>query len=314
MRRLIAGMKPSLLIVGETEIWPNLIVEADSAGVPMTLVNGRISRKSYPRYRLIKPLTAHLLSRFALLLMRTQGDADRIVALGARPDRARAAGNVKYDNLPDELNGSVRDSMVRELGLDGKRRIVVLGSARDGESEIVLEALRQAGDGLRPLLVIAPRHLNLVPQIEQLCSTAGFGFRTLGEGERSAHEETGQLDVIIFAQMGRLLEIYAIADIAIVGGTIRPFGGHNPLEPASQGVATIVGPHVQNIRDDIGYLRSRDAVLVAEPPELSEALRGLMTDDGKRRRMGEAAMNAVTERRGIARKCVDIMEASGLLP
>jgi len=314
MRRLIESLKPELLVIGETEIWPNLIVEADRAGVSLAVLNGRISKKSYPRYKMIRPLTRFVLSRIDLLMMRTHMDARRVVKLGAMEDRAFAVGNVKYDNLPEPLDEESRRSMRRELGLSSGRLVITLGSARDGETAAVLAAIRSAAIDPEPLVVIAPRHMNLVPQVEQACRKEHLACRTLEEGHTVSPAELDQTQVLIFAQMGRMLQVYSISDIAIVGGTYRPFGGHNPLEPASQSAVTVVGPHIHNIRDDIAYLRSRKCAFVARENELPEMLRNLSGDAELRSKVGEAAAQAVWDRRGIAARCVDMMVERGLVP
>jgi len=314
VRRLIASLNPTMLVIGETEIWPNLIVEASRAGVSLAVVNGRISKKSYPRYKMIRPLTRFVLSRLDLLMMRTHMDARRAVKLGAREERAFPVGNVKYDNLPEPLPDEARQSMRRELGLGSDRLVITLGSARDSESARVLAAIRSAAIDPEPLVIIAPRHMNLVPQVEEACRKEGLECRTVGEGETVSPAELDSIQVLIFAQMGRMLQVYSISDIAIVGGTYRDFGGHNPLEPASQSAVTIVGPHIQNIRDDIAYLRARKGAFVARETDLPGMLRKFAGDPERRKAIGEAAARAVSDRKGIAAKCVDMMLERGFLP
>jgi 3-deoxy-D-manno-octulosonic-acid transferase len=313
MRRLIRALKPATLIIGETEIWPNMIFEAEREGVRVLLLNGRISRKSFPRYRLIRPLIKDVLAGFSLLLMRTQTDASRITHLGADPDRVEVAGNTKYDILPGPSSAPHRQDTRRGLGIPEGQKVITLGSAREGETEIVLGALAQAAIKPAPMLVIAPRHMALVAQIEQICRDFGQPYRTVS-GEGAGDGSAGAANVIIIAEMGRLLDMYAISDIAIVGGTYKPFGGHNPLESASQGVVTIVGPHTQNIEDDIEYLRSRGCAFIAGEHDLGPLLLRVLSDDAGRERMGRDAAEAVEAMKGIARKCVEIMARKNMLP
>jgi 3-deoxy-D-manno-octulosonic-acid transferase len=194
------------------------------------------------------------------------------------------------------------------------QKVITLGSAREGECEIVLGALSVAGIEPAPVLVIAPRHMVLVDQIEQICRDFGRRYRTVSGGAAVGGDNADGANVIIIAEMGRLLDMYAISDIAIVGGTYRPFGGHNPLEPASQGVVTIVGPHTQNIEDDIEYLRSRECAFIAGEQDLGPLLGKILSDDTRRERMGRDAAKAVEAMKGIAKKCVEIMARKNLLP
>ena len=311
MRRLIQGMRPATLVIGETELWPNMISEAAKLGVRLVLLNGRISRKSFPRYRLIRPLVKSVLSNFDLLLMRTQTDAERVTHLGAEAGRVVVAGNTKYDIQPAPASAADRQDTRRGLGIPEGRKVITLGSAREGETEVVLGALAEAAIQPPPMLVIAPRHMGLVAQIEQICKDFGRRYRTLSKGE--AGDDPGA-DVIIIAEMGRLIDMYSISDVAIVGGTYKPFGGHNPLEPASQGVVTIVGPHIQNIADDIEYLRSRECAFIAGEHDLGPLLLKILSDDVRRDRMGRDAAEAVEAMKGIARKCVEMMVEKDLLP
>jgi 3-deoxy-D-manno-octulosonic-acid transferase len=314
VRRFVARLNPALLIVGETEMWPNVIVETTSAGCALVLVNGRISNKSFPRYRAIRPLMTSLLSRFDLLLMKTSTDAERIADLGGDEDRVRVTGNTKFDILPRPLAPEARRRVRQELGIDPDRFVISLGSARTGESEVVLEALAGARLQPPPVLIVAPRHLSLVPEIEEVCRSRGCTYATVGETAAAGAHVDASTEVIILGQMGRLLEVYAISEIAIVGGTFKPLGGHNPLEPVSQGTATVVGPHIHNIAEDIKYLRSCGCACVVAEDQLGEVLKGLATDRPKRGRMASGAVDAVRDRKGIAGKCVDMIEEKGLLP
>jgi 3-deoxy-D-manno-octulosonic-acid transferase len=312
VRRFVSAIEPACLVIGETELWPNMIREAKRQGASVVLVNGRISQKSYPRYRLVRFFMKSILELFDLLLMRTEADARRIIGLGASPDRVEVAGNTKYDILPSPISEDRRRDLRRDLGISEGTKVVTLGSAREGESEIVIQALREWIDGEPPLLIVAPRHLNLVPQVEQAARALGRTALVLRGLSLPAGERPAQ--VLILAQMGRLLEIYAISDVAIVGGTLRPFGGHNPLEPASQGAVTVVGPYTQNIKDDMDYLTSRSGALVVNESSLGAAITEILTHDEKRRNMGLAAARAVEAKKGIAARCVDAMLRRNLLP
>jgi 3-deoxy-D-manno-octulosonic-acid transferase len=151
-----------------------------------------------------------------------------------------------------------------------------------------------------------------VPQVEQAAKASGRTALVLRDLSLPAGERPAQ--VLILAQMGRLLEAYAISDVAIVGGTLRPFGGHNPLEPASQGAVTVVGPYTQNIKDDMDYLTSRSGALVVNESTLGPAIADILAQDEKRRSMGLAAVRAIEDKKGIAARCVDAMLRRNLLP
>lgn len=314
MRRFVSALEPACLVIGETELWPNLVSEAKRQGASVVLVNGRISAKSYGRYRLVKVLIGGVLADFDLLLMRTETDARRIISLGASPEAVQVAGNTKYDILSAPLDQATRSGAREALGIDRASKVVTFGSAREGECEIVLSALAAAGIPALARIVIAPRHMDLVPAIEQLCRNLGLTSATVTDMRAKPPQPAGKPDVIILAEMGRLIEVYAISNVAIVGGTFRPFGGHNPLEPASQGCATVVGPHIANIRDDIEYLTSRSAAFVVLEPQLGPRVKDLLSSDRSLDEIGRSAVRAVEEKKGIAAKCVSVMLRRGLLP
>jgi 3-deoxy-D-manno-octulosonic-acid transferase len=312
VRRFVSAIEPACLVIGETELWPNMIREAKRQGASVVLVNGRISQKSYPRYRLVRFFMRPILEIFDLLLMRTETDAHRIIDLGALPERVEVAGNTKYDILPAPISDVRRRDLRRDLGVNERTKVVTLGSAREGESEIVIAGLATLMNAEDYLLIVAPRHLSLVPQVEQAVKALGRTVLVLPELSLPAGERPAQ--VMILAQMGHLLETYAISDVAVVGGTLRPFGGHNPLEPASQGAVTVVGPYTQNIRDDIDYLMSRSCALVVDESTIGAVIGGMLTQDEKRRSMGLAATRAIEDKKGIAARCVEAMLRRNLIP
>jgi 3-deoxy-D-manno-octulosonic-acid transferase len=314
MKRFVSALEPSCLIIAETEIWPNLIGEAKRFGAHVALVNGRISEKSYPRYRRVRALVRDVLDDFDLLLMRSQVDADRIVNLGADPLRVQVAGNTKYDILPAPMAAADRARLRGVLGCGEDMGLVTLGSAREGEAEVLLRAMAAPGMRARTRAIIAPRHLEQVPQIEQACDSAGFTYARITELAGPSDRSGALPEVLILARMGLLMAAYGISDVAVVGGTFKPFGGHNPLEPASQGCVTLVGPHIENIRDDIEYLAGRSCAFVVDEAGLGGRLAELLAGDGDRKRMGEAAIRAVADKKGIAAGCVRIMLERDLLP
>lgn len=313
MRRFVSALEPSCLVIGETEIWPNLVFEARRQGAPVMLVNGRISEKSYPRYKLVRAFMRVVLGGFDLLLMRSRTDAERILSLGARPETVEVIGNTKYDILPAPASQDARDRTRRALGLGSDMPVLTLGSAREGECGIVLGALAAAGVKSMARIIVAPRHLDLVAEIEATCRAKGLSCVTLSELAAPQEAAAKGADVLILAQMGHLMELYAISDIGIVGGTFKPFGGHNPLEPASQGCVTLVGPHIANIRDDIDYLTSRSCAFVVGENDLGSKIVELLGDAGARARIRLEAVRAVEEKKGIAAKCVEAMVRRNLL-
>jgi 3-deoxy-D-manno-octulosonic-acid transferase len=314
MRKFVSALEPACLVIGETEIWPNLVSEAKRQGAYVVMVNGRISSRSHARYRLVKVLIGSVLRDFDLLLMRTDVDAQRILNLGAPAERVEVAGNTKYDILSAPLD-DVSKSRVREaLGIDRSSKVVTFGSAREGECEIVLGALAAAGVPAAARIVVAPRHMDQVPAIEHLCRMLGLSSATVTDMQPRPAQPAGRPDVIILAAMGHLIEVYGISDIGIVGGTFRPFGGHNPLEPASQGCVTIVGPNIANIRDDMEYLTSRSAALVLLEHQLGQKVMELLLSDRSLEEIGRSAVRAIEANKGIAARCVSSMLKRGLLP
>ena len=326
MGRFLRACRPVAVIVAETELWPNLLRGARRQGASLVLVNGRISTRSIGRYRSVRSLVGCVLAGFDLLLMRSEEDAARIRSLGADPDRISVMGNTKYDALPGPVPAERRAALRRSLGIAGSRPVVTLGSAREGESEILLRALAGFDAAGAPAVVLVPRHLDRVGALEDMCRSMGYGVRLSAGGGRGrppgngpdlpGRQEEGAAGrtVIIVNEMGKLLEYFAISDIGIVGGTFRPYGGHNPLEPASQGAAVVLGPYRDNISDDVEYLLARDAAVITDEDGLGDVIGRLLSDREGLADMAARAASAVQAGKGAARRCVDAMKAAGVLP
>lgn len=248
VRRVVARVKPALFLFLETELWPNFLGELARRGIPAVLINGRISRRSYPRYRWIAPFLKLTLRRVALFLMQSQEDAQRIISLGAPRPRVRITGNMKFDAL-------ARESEPRELDAAGggvfklaaEERLLMAGSTHGGEEAKILEvfkALREDFPVLR--LVLAPRHLERLPEVRRLVARCGFQPVLFSQAKES---HNGKGEVILLDTLGDLRFLYRYASFVFVGGSLVPHGGHNCIEPARFGKPILFGPHMQNFQD-----------------------------------------------------------------
>jgi 3-deoxy-D-manno-octulosonic-acid transferase len=313
--RFLAALGPGLVIIAETELWPNLIMETARRSASLVLVNGRISERSIGRYRLIPGPMRLMLSRFDLMAMRSRKDAERAISLGAPPDRVVIAGNTKYDALPGPAPGEIKSNLRVSMGIPPGKPVITLGSARPGETEVLLEALAHVEAA--PVVVIAPRHLDQVARVERVCREWGYDLGRSKSPEAiggAGGKAPGKRVALIVNEMGKLLEFYSISDIAVLGGSFAPFGGHNPLEPASQGVPLIVGPHHENIADDMAHLVSAGAAFIVDAGELGPRIAGWLEKPDMRASAGRKAMEVVDSNRGAAARCLEEIVKRGLLP
>jgi len=313
MQRFVRTLKPAVTIIAETELWPNLLREARRRDTSLVLVNGRISTKSIRRYLRLRRLVRSMLSQFDLLLMRSAEDADRAIMLGADPERVVVTGNTKYDVLPGPMEEERRRALKERLGLAWGRPVIILGSARDGETEVLLRGLEALDSGAVPAVVIAPRHLENVPRFDAALRRAGYTVRlsAAGAGDGPA-ELLGEREAIMVNEMGRLLEYYAVSDIAVLGGTFAPHGGHNPLEPASQGAVVVVGPYRDNIADDMEYLMGENGVVITDGAGLGGTLRDLIADPARMEATAQRASCAVRARKGASLRSLEAMKSAGV--
>jgi 3-deoxy-D-manno-octulosonic-acid transferase len=308
VRKVLATLNPAVLLLVETEIWPNLIHEAHARGTRIALVNGRISPRSFSRYRLVRRWLARVLSEIDLFLMQGEPHAERIRAMGAPPDRVKVTGNLKFDAVE---TGRAPFGLARILTTGLRRRpLWVAGSTVTGEDEQVLAAFHKVRERVPDaMLLIAPRHPERFPEVPSLVEAAGFRCRRRSELERGAWHPG---DVVVLDTLGELAQVYLFATIVFVGGSLVPSGGHNILEPAGAGKPVIVGPHMDNFREIAEqFLAEKALVQVANADALGRAVADLLEDEPRRRALGARARSVVEANRGALAGTLDRLHGLG---
>ena len=295
VRRFFNRVRPRVAVILETELWPNLYHFCGQRKVPLVLASARISPRSVGRYRLLASLFRETLSHGIVIAAQGEGDAERFRSIGANPARTHVTGNIKFDlALPDDIRA--QGAALRERYAPGERLVWVAGSTHDGEeAAMILVQRRLRAAGLDVLLVLVPRHPGRFQDVAALLRQSGVPFvrRSTDEPARADTE------VLLVDTLGELVAFYAAADLAFVGGSLVPVGGHNLLEPAALALATLSGPQVFNAQDIAGLLVDEGAVeLVADADALGEAVLRLLSDPAERRRRGEAGLRVVERNRG----------------
>ncbi len=304
VRKALATVKPRLLLLMETELWPNLIHEARRAGVRIAVANGRLSAGSSARYRRIRFLLKHVLAEVDLFLMQGEAHAARARAIGAPPERVRVAGNLKFDALGEPTTPEPLARLLVPAMEPGP--LLVAGSTMAGEEEMVLAAFRRVHLRLpQARLILAPRHPERFAEVDGLAQAVGFTCvrrTTLGAEPWTAGE------VLLLDTMGELASVYPVAEVVFVGGSLVPSGGHNVLEPAAAGKAVVVGPHMENFQEIADQFRAAGALVqVASPDGLAEALLGLLADAARRREVGARARALVLRSKGAVGRTIEAL-------
>jgi 3-deoxy-D-manno-octulosonic-acid transferase len=303
VRRAIDAINPRFVVCMETELWPNVLRVLARRRVPVMIANGRVSDRSYPRYRAVRRLLRPVLADVRVFAMQSDEDARRIIALGAPRERVFVTGNLKHEAAPDEAETG--DRWRRALGLEPATAVWIAGSTHRGEEEILLDAHRRLRERVREAgLIIAPRHPERVPEVVELGRRRGFEVVCRSELPRA--RSAGAL--IVVDTVGELASLYSVGAVAFVGGSLVPAGGHNVLEPALRGKPVLFGPHMENFRESAGLLRSGGGgMVVRDGVELATALIRLMTDGDLCDALGAAARQATASREGAARETLELI-------
>jgi 3-deoxy-D-manno-octulosonic-acid transferase len=282
IRRVLGRLRPRALLIMETELWPNLIAEAQKAGLPICLINGRLSERSFGRYLQVRPFMKRLLGGFRLLCVQEPLYAQRFMALGAPEEAVRVVGNLKFELTP-------RGRPPRWLEYLRDDLVVVAGSTHRGEEALLGEVFsRLRGEFHSLRLLVAPRHPERLPQIEE-------ELRPLAP--QRASSMTPHAKVVLLDEMGVLMHAYSVASVAVVGGSFIPHGGQNPLEPAYWAKAVLAGPHMENFPFFKDMLQE-GAALSCSAQSLAETLGRLLREPALRQEMGRRARRFYEARSG----------------
>lgn len=295
--KTVSKISPDLLIIMETEIWPNFIEAAKAEGAYVAIVNGRISDKSFPKYLRFKFFFRSVLRRVDTFLMQSALDRERIIAIGANPSRASVVKNLKYDV---EIEDTDHLRKLREaIKIEARdKKIIVAGSTHEGEEQIIIESL--SDEKGRALIILAPRHPERFGRVEELVSASEFRFMRRSDIGKDEKRENGEIDLLILDSLGELSGVYDIADIVIVGGSFVEVGGHNVLEPASYGIPVITGTYYSNFKEIVEHMSAQDAIIIAEGcGDLKGKVKTLLDDGYMAENVGWRARRIVENYRGL---------------
>jgi 3-deoxy-D-manno-octulosonic-acid transferase len=297
VRAYLNALKPRMLVLAETEFWPNLLSGCFRRGIPVAVVNARISDRSWPRYKMLRRLWKPLLGRLSSVLAQSEIDASRLIALGCAPERVAVAGNLKFDVRAAEEAEATRLLKANSAGL----RFVVAGSTLEGEEAALVEAWpRLLAADPKLAMVLAPRHPERFAAVAALLEKSGNRWT-----RRSKFVEPLRPgEIVLLDTIGELASVYSLASVAFVGGSLVAAGGHNPLEPAQFGVPIVMGPHYANFVAITDSLRAHDALRIAAKEELAEALTALLSDRAAAEAMGARAREVFEQQAGATDRCV----------
>ena len=309
VRAYFYALRPRMLILAETEFWPNLLNGCFRRHLPVAVVNARISDRSWPRYQMLKRLWQPLLGRLSRVLAQSETDAGRLRDLGCLPDRVTVAGNLKFDVRAAQEAEATRLLKAAAPGV----RFLVAGSTLEGEEAALLDAwprLIQAEPRLA--MVLAPRHPERFATVAALLDRSGIAWvkRSQWTAQPSAAGQSlkpGQ--ILLLDTIGELASVYSLAAVAFVGGSLVPAGGHNALEPAQFGVPIAMGPHYANFRAITDDLRAHDAIRIAPQEELAAALIDLLTNRPSAEAMGARAKEVFHQQAGATERTVRALES-----
>jgi len=304
LRPYLRFLRPDLLVLAETEFWPNLLHLVHHNGARVAIVNARISDRSFPRYRRFKAFFSRVLNNVDLFLTQTAGDAERLVAIGAQADAVHVSGNLKFD-----IRLSAGSGLVQELrnNIGENTPVIVCGSTTAGEEELVLAAYKQV---LRrfptTVMVLAVRHPERFDKVAALVESSGLKMvrrSAWSPGATSVHGSVFLLDTV-----GELASIYELAQIAFVGGSLAPLGGHNILEPAQHGVAILTGPHTFNFREIVRIFAEGGGLKTVSAENLGEQFIYLLENSAERKKLGQRAKELFLENTGATARTIAALQ------
>jgi 3-deoxy-D-manno-octulosonic-acid transferase len=303
IRPYLRALQPELVILAETEFWPNFLREVHTCGSRIAVVNARISDRSWPSYRRYRWALRRMLAHVDLLLAQTPDDATRLQSIGANAGRIQVTGNLKFDaalSEPPRIVNELRTAWNKA----GAGPVLVCGSTVDGEESLLLKAFENVlAKYPRAMMILAPRHPERFNEVATLLQESRIKFcrRSGWSGESLAGS------ILLVDTIGELAALYALADIAFVGGSLVPRGGHNIIEPAQHGVAIVVGPYTENFRDIVSLFKNDDAVCIATPANLASTLLHLLNDHAESIELGRRAAEVLQSQSGATLRTLNAL-------
>ncbi len=303
LRPYIRFLRPDLLVLAETEFWPNLLHLVHDSGASVAIVNARISDRSFPRYRRFKAFFSRVLSNVDLFLTQTAGDAERLIGIGARTDAVHVSGNLKFDIRLSASSGLVQE--LRET-ISKDAPVIVCGSTTEGEEELVLAAFKLVLKRFpSAVMVLAVRHPERFDKVAVMVQSSGLNMV-----RRSAWRFSEKINGCVFLldTVGELASVYELALVAFVGGSLVPLGGHNILEPAQHGVAILTGPHTFNFREIVRIFTEGSGLKTISAENLGEEFIYLLENRVERQRLGHRARELFLENTGATDRTLTALQ------
>ncbi len=311
VRRALKAIKPESVLIMETELWPNFLRECKARQIPVALVNGRISRQSFRRYKLITPFLRRVLSSLSIAVMQSEMDADRLGLLGMPKDRLVTAGNLKFDAVLAAGLNSTTEEIATRFGFNTGEPLILAASTHAPEEQITLETIKHLRKTQPVRLMIAPRHPERFKEVANLIQQSGLSWtRRTNPPEANDTNAT----VILLDTIGELPATYELAEIVFVGGSIADKGGHNVLEPAAAGVAVVTGAHTHNFHAIVTLMQEAGAIVQFPPldraaaiDEIAQVVARLLANPEERAELRRRAKQLVTDNQGAADRTMKLI-------
>lgn len=301
----LRALRPELVIVAETEFWPNFLRLAKRSGAKIAVVNARISDRSFPGYRRWRFLLTRILRNIDLFLAQTNDDARRLAIIGAPSNRILTSGNLKFD-VPSPTPPAIVQQLRSQFQASATNPVLVFGSTVEGEEEPLLDAFKAVlATYPQAVLLLAVRHPERFEPVARIAMNLSFNLHR----RSSWNGEPLSGSVFLIDTIGELASLYSLANIAFVGGSLVPRGGHSILEPAQHGIPILVGPHTENFRDIVDLFRTNDALRIVSREELIPTLLRLLANDSERQALGRRALHTLQSQRGATQFTLEKLRA-----
>ena len=308
VNRALDVIQPRQVVIVETDIWPNFLYHLNKRRIPVHLVNARLSDRSFKGYQRVGYLMAPLLSVFGRICVQTDSDRQRFRTLGVPDAKLVTVGNIKFDQAPVSISTDDLKQLSERFNLPTDAPIWVAGSTHDGEEKVLSDAYRRiCASNIDPVLIVAPRDPGRAMEVCRIFKRSGIDAMTMEQIER----QQGQSNVVVIDRIGLLRELYALADVAFVGGSLVKAGGHNPLEPASLAKPILFGPHT----DDFGWIYQTledagGAMRVGDADQIAEKVSQLILNKSRNRWVGRCAYEVFSKNRGAVEKTMAVINTT----